>query len=127
MALKSSASFQSAGKRFQVHAQGGTVWLHAEPTCGASRRKQARRQRRPPRQATNIPNAVKVSVSDTGPGIRPEFHLEIFDDSSACPAASRPKAWASDSPSPRLLQGMGGKIWVESEPGAGCKFSFIIP
>jgi signal transduction histidine kinase len=27
----------------------------------------------------------------------------------------------------RLIQGMGGKIWVESEPGAGCKFSFIIP
>jgi signal transduction histidine kinase len=27
----------------------------------------------------------------------------------------------------RLLQGMNGKIWVESEPGAGCKFSFLIP
>ena len=27
----------------------------------------------------------------------------------------------------RLVQGMGGKIWVESEPGAGCKFSFILP
>jgi signal transduction histidine kinase len=25
------------------------------------------------------------------------------------------------------VQGMGGKIWVESEPGAGCKFSFLIP
>jgi len=27
----------------------------------------------------------------------------------------------------RLVNNMGGKIWVESEPGAGCKFSFIIP
>ena len=25
----------------------------------------------------------------------------------------------------RLVQGMGGKIWVESDPGAGCKFSFL--
>ena len=27
----------------------------------------------------------------------------------------------------RLLQGMNGKIWLESEPGTGCKFSFLIP
>jgi two-component system sensor histidine kinase TorS len=27
----------------------------------------------------------------------------------------------------RLVAGMGGKIWLESDPGAGCKFSFIIP
>jgi signal transduction histidine kinase len=27
----------------------------------------------------------------------------------------------------RLVNGMGGKIWVESDPGAGCKFSFLIP
>jgi signal transduction histidine kinase len=27
----------------------------------------------------------------------------------------------------RLVQGMAGKVWVESDPGAGCKFSFLIP
>jgi signal transduction histidine kinase len=27
----------------------------------------------------------------------------------------------------RLVHAMGGKIWVESESGMGCKFSFILP
>jgi signal transduction histidine kinase len=27
----------------------------------------------------------------------------------------------------RLVNAMDGKIWVESEPGAGCKFCFLIP
>jgi signal transduction histidine kinase len=27
----------------------------------------------------------------------------------------------------RLVLGMAGKIWVESDPGGGCKFSFLLP
>ena len=27
----------------------------------------------------------------------------------------------------RLVNAMGGKIWVESEPSAGSKFCFLIP
>jgi signal transduction histidine kinase len=80
------------------------------------------------RQATNVPNAVKVSVADTGPGIRPEFHLEIFDDFFRLPGTESEEGMGLGlAIARRLLQGMNGKIWLESEPGTGCKFSFLIP
>ena len=80
------------------------------------------------RQSVNAPNAVKVSVSDTGPGIRPEFQLEIFDDFFRLPGTEAAEGMGLGlAIARRLLQGMGGKIWVESELGAGSKFSFIIP
>jgi signal transduction histidine kinase len=109
--------------------QGGTVWLHAEPhmwerrTVSSSATGGDRR-----RQSSNVPNAVKVSVADTGPGIRPEFHMEIFDDFYRLLGSESSEGMGLGlAISRRLLQGMGGKIWVESEPGAGCKFSFLIP
>jgi two-component system phosphate regulon sensor histidine kinase PhoR len=71
-----------------------------------------------------------VNVRDTGSGIPQEEHDRIFE-----------KPCRSDNP--LLLQegraGMGlaivkdlvtahgGRVWVESEPGAGSTFSFIIP
>jgi signal transduction histidine kinase len=80
------------------------------------------------RQSVSLPNAVKVSVADTGPGIRPEFHLEIFDDFFRLPGSESAEGMGLGlAIARRLLQGMSGKIWVESEPGAGCKFSFLIP
>jgi signal transduction histidine kinase len=109
--------------------QGGTVWLHAEPHMWERRGPSASSvngERR--RQATNVPNALKVSVADTGPGIRPEFHLEIFDDFFRLPGSESAEGMGLGlAIARRLLQGMNGKIWVESEPGAGCKFSFLIP
>ncbi|MBZ5613580.1 MAG: HAMP domain-containing histidine kinase [Acidobacteriia bacterium] len=109
--------------------EGGTVWLHAEPYMWERRsvsQSAAHGDRR--RQSTNVPNAVRVSVSDTGPGIRPEFHLEIFDDFFRLPGSESVEGMGLGlAISRRLLQAMGGKIWVESEPGAGAKFSFLIP
>jgi signal transduction histidine kinase len=109
--------------------QGGTVWLHAEPHMWERRsvsKSGANGDRR--RQAANLPNAVKVSVADTGPGIRPEFHMEIFDDFFRLPGSESAEGMGLGlAIARRLLQGMGGKIWVESEPGAGAKFSFLIP
>ncbi len=109
--------------------QGGTVWLHAEPHMWERRtitKSAANGDRR--RQSLNQPNAVKVSVADTGPGIRPEFHLEIFDDFFRLPGSESAEGMGLGlAIARRLLQGMSGKIWVESEPGAGSKFSFLIP
>src|SRR5438105_5489469 len=108
---------------------GGTVWLHAEPYMWERRSisKAAiaqERRRRPLAQ----PNSVKISVSDTGPGVPPEYHLEIFDDFFRLPTNEKSEGMGLGlAIARRLVHGMGGKIWVESEPGAGCKFSFIIP
>lgn len=106
----------------------GTVWLHVEPhmwdrraaslPSAAERRKQDLKQ----------PNAVKISVADTGPGIPAEFHLEIFDDFFRLSRNENEEGMGLGlAIARRLVQAMGGKIWVESEPGAGCKFSFLIP
>src|ERR1700691_91922 len=109
--------------------QGGTVWLHAEPHMWERRgvsNSTVNGDRR--RQSTDIPNAVKVSVADTGPGIRPEFHLEIFDDFYRLQDSEADEGIVLGLAISRsLLPGMGGKIWVESELGAGSKFSFLIP
>jgi signal transduction histidine kinase len=109
--------------------QGGTVWLHAEPHMWERRSASlspANGDRR--RKAVSVPNAVKISVSDTGPGIRPEFQLEIFDDFFRLPGSESAEGMGLGlAISRRLLQAMGGKIWVESELGNGSKFCFLIP
>jgi signal transduction histidine kinase len=108
---------------------GGTVWLHAEPYMWERRttsKPTAGQERR--RRPLTQPNSVKISVSDTGPGIPPEYHLEIFDDFFRLPSTERSEGMGLGlAIARRLVHGMGGKIWVESESGAGCKFSFIIP
>jgi signal transduction histidine kinase len=108
---------------------GGTVWLHAEPHMWERRSASA-----PPvpedrrRRSSFHPNSIKVSVSDTGPGIPPEYHIEVFDDFFRLPQNDAQSGMGLGLAIARRLVGaMGGKIWVESVPGSGCKFSFIVP
>ncbi|HXX28248.1 MAG TPA: HAMP domain-containing sensor histidine kinase [Terriglobales bacterium] len=108
---------------------GGTVWLHAEPYMWDRRTVEqpgVLTERR--HQASAIPNSVKISVADTGPGIPAEYHIEVFDDFFRLPTTERQSGMGLGLAIARRLMGsMGGKIWVESEPGAGSKFSFILP
>jgi NtrC-family two-component system sensor histidine kinase KinB len=113
---------------FKFTPAGGTVWLHAEPYMWERRATAQPSTAERRRQNVTHPNSVKVSVSDTGPGIPPEFHLEVFDDFFRLPGtASQDGMGLGLAIARRLIQGMAGKIWVESDPGAGCKFSFLIP
>ncbi|MCU1302162.1 MAG: hypothetical protein JWQ87_2446 [Candidatus Sulfotelmatobacter sp.] len=114
---------------FKFVPQGGTVWLHAEPNMWerrATAQPATSEERR--RLETSQPNSVKVSVSDTGPGIPAEFHQEVFDDFFRLPGNENQEGMGLGlAIVRRLVQGMGGKVWVESDSGAGCKFSFLIP
>ena len=113
---------------YKFTPQGGTVWLHAEPYMWERRAAMLPSNAERRRQNVTHPNSVKVSVSDTGPGIPAEFHLEVFDDFFRLPGTENQDGMGLGlAIARRLVQGMGGKIWVESDPGAGCKFSFLIP
>src|SRR3954469_24751085 len=119
---------------------GGTVWLHAEPymwerrsseksPSSGDRRSSDKVGGERRRQHNSQPNSVKVSVSDTGPGIPAEYHIEVFDDFFRLPQndAQIEGMGLGLAIARRLVSAMGGKIWVESELGAGAKFSFIMP
>jgi signal transduction histidine kinase len=109
--------------------QGGTGLVTAESHFWERRNRQDLplvQERR--RETAGIPNAVRVTVADTGPGIAAEFHLEIFDDFFRVVDRKGSEGIGLGlAIARRLVHAHGGKIWVESEPGAGSKFSFLLP
>ena len=71
-------------------------------------------------------NAIRVAVSDTGPGIASEHHQEIFEDFVRVDRTSSGMGLGL-AIAKRLVQAHRGKIWVESEPRRGSTFTFILP
>lgn len=75
-------------------------------------------------------NSVRIWVSDTGPGIAPEYHQEIFEDFRMLPYAKKVSGAGIGlglAIARRLVQAHGGKIWIESEPAHGSRFCFLVP
>jgi signal transduction histidine kinase len=72
---------------------------------------------------------VRVEVADTGPGIAPEERERLFDEFQQGDAgvAQREGTGLGLALSKRLIELHGGRIWVESELGAGSTFTFTLP
>src|SRR5215468_1206980 len=105
---------------------GGSVVLRAAPHFWERRVAilaplQERRRFRLPR-----PNSVEVSVKDSGTGIPAEHHQEIFEDFVRVDRNTSGMGLGL-AIAKRLIQAHRGKIWVESDPSAGSKFTFLLP
>jgi len=72
---------------------------------------------------------VRVSITDTGPGIAPEEYERIFEEfrQSAAGIERREGTGLGLALSKRLVELHGGRIWVDSELGQGCTFVFTLP
>lgn len=105
---------------------GGTVTLRAKPHFWERRVAEVvpveeRRRFRLPR-----PNSVEVSVTDSGSGIAPEHHQEIFEDFVRVDRNTSGMGLGL-AIAKRLIQAHRGKIWVESEAQRGSTFAFLLP
>jgi len=72
---------------------------------------------------------VRVSVSDSGPGIAQEDQVRIFEEfqQAAAGKEQREGTGLGLALSKRLIELHGERIWVESELGKGSKFVFTLP
>ncbi|HKQ87017.1 MAG TPA: HAMP domain-containing sensor histidine kinase [Candidatus Acidoferrales bacterium] len=105
---------------------GGEVTLMAQPHFWERRVNEAIPADERRHGAGQKPNAVMVSVADTGSGIAAEFHQEIFEEFVRVDPSSSGMGLGL-AITKRLIQAHRGKVWVDSEVGRGSSFSFLLP
>jgi signal transduction histidine kinase len=100
------------GNAIDFTPAGGRVWLHAARAVGEPA------------------PSLRVEVGDTGVGIASEHHDLIFREFAQVDStASRPHhgTGLGLTIARRLVELHHGRIWVESELGAGSRFHFTVP
>jgi Na+/proline symporter/signal transduction histidine kinase len=74
--------------------------------------------------------AVRVDVQDNGPGIAAAEQGAIFEKfrQGGDAGSGRPPGTGLGLPISReIIDQLGGRLWVDSEPGGGATFSFTLP
>jgi two-component system sensor histidine kinase GlrK len=92
------------GNAIKFTPEGGQVTIAANPLNGGG---------------------MKVSVSDSGPGIPPERLTTIFEKYES--SDQKRGTGLGLAIVKHIVAAHGGKVWVESNPGEGSKFIFVLP
>ena len=72
---------------------------------------------------------IKITIADTGIGINLEQQTKLFQSFQQAESSTSRRFGGTGlglAISKSIVEMMGGRIWVESEPGKGSKFSFTI-
>lgn len=100
------------GNAIAFTPEGGRVWIRARLAPNGS-----------------MPE-VEVQVGDSGIGIAPENHALIFQEFAqvdSSPSRQHHGTGLGLTIARRLVELHGGRIWLDSDLGVGCRFFFTIP
>jgi signal transduction histidine kinase len=104
----------------------GSVWVNVEPIFWERRSHSAATSKERRKSSILRPNAVRISVADTGAGIAPEFQQLIFEEFYKTESGGDGVGLGL-SIGRWIVEAHGGRIWVDSQPGSGSTFYFVLP
>lgn len=78
-------------------------------------------------RAEQAPDAVRISIADTGPGIAAEQIPHLFGRFWQGRSADRRGLGLGLAIAKAIVDAHGGRIWVESQLGVGSTFFFTVP
>jgi signal transduction histidine kinase len=121
--LENALKFTPAGGRVTVSTR-----RHSWERRNVRLRADVDRERRNSNGEYSGCSGVRIDVSDNGPGIPAEFHLEIFNEFLQVRQSEPSQGMGLGlAIARRLVEAHGGKIWVESKLGHGSRFSVALP
>lgn len=114
-----------AGNSLKFTPAGGTITVVSRKSIVDSKKRDTNDEIRDTDR-----NFVEISVSDTGSGIDKKDIPKLFTKFGQLDGSMTRRVGGTGlglAISKELVEMHGGKIWVESEPGKGAKFSFTLP